>query len=70
MVPHRSNYQKISLFKLLVSSLESEEKDCVKKLHSTISTGKLNTSRYVHRPPINLVVYKGSLELALNEILS
>ena len=25
----------------------------------TISTGKLNTLRYLHRPPINLVVYKG-----------
>jgi len=29
-------------------------------LQSTISTGRLNALRHFHRPPINLVVYKGS----------
>ena len=44
--------------------LESEEKIGVLKkikIPLTISTGKLNALRHLHRPPINLVIYKGSI---------
>ena len=45
----------------MFSSLKCEEKNSVlkKTTLSTISTGRLNTLLCVHRPPINLMVYKG-----------
>jgi hypothetical protein len=44
------------------SSLEAPRKvkRIGKKYFSTISTGKLNALLHFHRPPINLVIFKGS----------
>ena len=43
---------------------------CQKIYCLTISTGRLNRLLCFHRPPINLVIFKGSTQLALHEILS
>ena len=72
VVPYRSNHQKISTFEVLFENSSSISEEIVhlalrrdklvlnKNLHSTISTGKLNTLLCFYCQPINLVVYQGS----------